>query len=56
MEDSRRCDICNIDVDRATYAKVLRSQKHLENIKQDDMILQDWLFRETNENLNNIPR
>ena len=31
MENSRRCDICNIDVHRASYVKHLRCKKHLEN-------------------------
>ena len=33
MENSRSCDIFNIDVHRAPYAKHLRSKKHLENMK-----------------------
>ena len=28
--NSRRCDVCNIDVHRASYAKHLRSKKHFE--------------------------
>ena len=46
----RRCDICNVDVHRASYMKHLRSKKHLENIKQNEMIIPDWLFREPVEN------
>ena len=46
MENSRRCDNCNIDVHRASYAKHLRSKRHLENIKQNDVIIPEWLFRE----------
>ena len=30
----RKCDICNIDVHRASHAKHLRSKKHIENEKQ----------------------
>ena len=33
MENGRRCDICNIDVHRASYAKHLRSKRHLEKNK-----------------------
>ena len=35
--NSRRCDICNIDVQRASCAEHLRSEKHLEkeNEKND---------------------
>ena len=31
MENSRRCEIGNVDVHRASYKKPLRSKKHLEN-------------------------
>ena len=44
--NSRNCDVCNIDVHRATYVKHLRSKKHLENIKQNEMIIPEWLFKE----------
>ena len=45
MENSRTCDICNVDVHRASYAKHLRI-KHLENIKQNEMIIPKRLFKE----------
>ena len=48
--NSRRCDICKIDVHRASYMKHLRSKKHLENMKQNEMIIPEWLFREPVEN------
>ena len=48
--NSRRCDICNVDVHRASYNKHLRSKKHIENIKQNEMIIPEWLFREPVEN------
>ena len=48
--NSRRCDICNADVHRASYMKHLRSKKHLENMKQNEMIIPYWLFREPVEN------
>ena len=44
--NSRRCDIFNVDVHRASYAKHLRSKKHLENLMQNDMIIPEWLFQE----------
>ena len=47
---SRRCEICNVDVHRASYMKHLRSKKHLENINQNEMVIPEWLFRESNEN------
>ena len=46
MENSRRCDICNINVHGASYAKHLRNIKHLENIRQDKIIIPEWLFKE----------
>ena len=47
---SRKCDICNVDVHRASYVKHLRSKKHLENIKKNNMIIPEWLFQEPVEN------
>ena len=29
--NSRKCDVCNIDIYRASYAKHLRSKRHLQN-------------------------
>ena len=48
--NSRKCEICNIDVHRASYVKHLRSKKHLEKIKQNEMIIPEWLFQEPIEN------
>ena len=47
---SRRCEICNADVHRASYMKHLTSKKHLENLKQNEMIIPEWLFQEPVEN------
>ena len=47
---SRRCDICNVDVHRASYNKHMRIKKHIESMKQDEMILPEWLFKEPIEN------
>ena len=49
-KNSRKCDVCNIDVHRASYAKHLRSRNHLENIKRNEMIIPEWLFQEPIEN------
>ena len=46
MENSRRCDVCKIDVHRPSYAKHLRSIKHSEKEKQNEMIIPEWLFKE----------
>ena len=50
--NSRKCDICNVDVHRASYIKHLRSKKHIENMKQNEMIIPEWLFQEPVENKN----
>ena len=47
--NSRRCDICSIDVLRASYPKHLRSKKQLENEKQTGMIISEWLLKEHTE-------
>ena len=46
MENSRTCEICNVNVHRASMQKHLRSKKHLENIEQNEMIIPDWLFKQ----------
>ena len=43
--NSLRCDVCNFDVHRASYVKHLKSKKHLENEKQNGMIIPDWFFQ-----------
>ena len=48
--NSRKCEICNVDVHRASYVKHMRSKKHLEIIKQNEMIISEWLFQESIEN------
>ena len=48
--NSRKYEVCNIDVHRASYVKHLKSEKHLENIKQNEKILPEWLFSEPVEN------
>ena len=48
--NSPKCEICNIDVHRASYVKHLGSKKHLKNEKQNEMIIPDWLFQEPIEN------
>ena len=37
VENSRTYEICNVNVHRASYAKQLKSKKHLEKIIQDGM-------------------
>ena len=46
MENSRTCDICNVNVHRASFVKHLRSKRHSENIIQNGIIMPEWLFKE----------
>ena len=46
MENSRTCNVCNVNVHRASFAKHLRSKKHLENVEQNEMIIPEWFFKE----------
>ena len=48
--NSRKSDVCNIDVHRASYVKHLRSKKHLEIEKLNEKVKPDWLFQEPIEN------
>ena len=48
--NSRKCDVCNIDVHRASHAKHLRSKKQLETEKRNELIIPDWLIKEPIEN------
>ena len=57
--NSRNCENCNDDVHRASYLKQLRSKKHLENKKQNELDVPEWLFKEPIENkikLKNNPK
>ena len=46
MENSRRSEICSVDVHRASMQKHLRIKKHLEKEKQSEMIIPEWLYKE----------
>ena len=46
MGNSRICEICKVNVHRASMQKHLRSEKHLEKIKQNEMIIPEWFFKE----------
>ena len=50
--NSCKCEICNVNVQRAYYAKHLRIKIHLENIKQNERIIPEWLFQEPVEIIN----
>ena len=45
MENSRTCEICSVNVHRASFVKHLRSKKHLENMIQNEMIIPEWFLR-----------
>ena len=47
---SRKCDDCNFDVHRASYAKHLRNKKHIGNKKIYNMFIPEWLFKKPIEN------
>ena len=44
--NSRKCEVFNIDVHRASFVKHLRGKTYLNNEKQLKMIIADWLFQE----------
>ena len=46
MGNSRTCEVCNVNVHRASFVKHLRSKKPLENIEQNEMNIPDWLLKE----------
>ena len=46
MENSRTCDVCNVNVHRASFAKHLRSKIHLKNIERNEMIISERFFKE----------
>ena len=48
--NSRRCEICNVEIHRASFVKHMKSKKHLENMKQNELIVPEWLFPEPVEN------
>ena len=48
--NSRKCEVCNVDVQTASFMKHLRSKKHIEKTKQNEVIIPEWLFQEPIEN------
>ena len=48
--NSRKCEIYKVDVHRASVQKLLRSKKHINNLKQNEMIIPESLFQEPVEN------
>ena len=48
--NSRKYESCNVDVHRASFVKQLRSKKHLEKEKQNELSISEWFFKEPIEN------
>ena len=48
--NSRRCDICNIKIQRSSYTKHFKSKKHLENGNRKKLIIPEWSFEGPTEN------
>ena len=46
-KNSRRCEVCKIVFNRASYAKLLKVKKQSEKLKNVDMIIPEWLIQET---------
>ena len=51
MENSRTCEVFNVNVHRASFIKHLRSKKHIENTEQNDMIIPEGFFKEEKTSL-----
>ena len=47
--NSRKCEACNVDVQRASHAKYLRSKKHLQIEKQNELLMPELFFQGTIE-------
>ena len=45
MENSRTCEVCNVNIHRASMPKHLGVKKHIEDEKQNQMIIPEWLFK-----------
>ena len=48
MENRRTCEVCNVNVHRASFVKHLRIKKHFEIMIQNEMIIPEWFFKEKN--------
>ena len=51
MENNRTCKVCNDNVHRASFVKHLRSKKHLEIIRRNEIIIPECLFKEEQANI-----
>ena len=46
MKNSRTCELCSVNVHRASFVKHLRSKKLLEKEKQNEMNIPELLIKE----------
>ena len=46
MENSRTCEIYKDIVHTASFVKHLRRKKHLENEKQNQVLIPEWIIKE----------
>ena len=53
--NSHKREICNVDVHRASYSKHLKSKKHLQNIKQNELIIPEPIENKINKIYNPKP-
>ena len=54
MENSPTCEVCNVNVHRASFVKHLRSKRHLEKLIQKEMIIPEWFFNEEKTHIKKI--
>ena len=48
--NSRKCEVRNVEVHRASYIQHLKVEKHIINKKQNERNIPEWLFQEPVEN------
>ena len=53
LENCRKCDVCKIDVHRASFANCMRSEKYSEKKRQDVIIIPECLFKEEQKHIKN---
>ena len=46
LENTRRCENCDIDVHRASYAKNLGRKNHLDKMRQDETMMPERLYKD----------
>ena len=49
MENNSRCEVCSVDVHRASMQRLLKSKKRLGNGNQNEMIIPEWFSKEKYE-------